>query len=92
MILWLVFILPYKTAPVQDVKTEWRAARVAAGLDDKVNPYSLRHTAARWMRREGVSEWDTATQLGHRRPGVTERYTAYDPAYLAAAGRPLAAS
>ena len=78
-----------KSAPVQDVKTAWRAARTAAGLDDKVNPYSLRHTAARWMRREGVSEWDTATQLGHRRPGVTERYTAYDPAYLKGAGEAL---
>lgn len=78
-----------KSAPVQDVKTAWRAARTAAKLDDKVNPYSLRHTAARWMRREGVSEWDTATQLGHRRPGVTERYTAYDPAYLKGAGEAL---
>jgi integrase len=78
-----------KSKPVHDVKSAWRTARAAADLDDKVNPYSLRHTAARWMRREGVSEWDTATQLGHRRPGVTERYTAYDPAYLKGAGEAL---
>jgi hypothetical protein len=34
------------------------------------------------MRMNGVSEWDTQTQLGHRRPGVTEFYTGYDPGYL----------
>lgn len=78
-----------KSAQVDSVRNAWRSARADAGFDERVNTYSLRHTAARWMRREGVSEWDTATQLGHRRPGVTERYTAYDPAYLKAAGEAL---
>jgi len=27
------------------------------------------------MRRHKVSEWDAQTQLGHKRPGVTETYT-----------------
>ncbi|TGT42799.1 hypothetical protein EN808_13030 [Mesorhizobium sp. M8A.F.Ca.ET.165.01.1.1] len=71
-----------KSAAVDSVKTAWRAARTEAKLDGRVQPYSLRHTAARWMRRHGVSEWDTSTQLGHRRPGTTETYTAFDPAYL----------
>jgi len=47
--------------------------------------YSLRHTGARWLRKQGVSEWDTQTQLGHRQQGSTETYTAYDPEYLEAA-------
>jgi integrase len=64
-------------------------ARDAAGLDARVTPYSLRHTAARWMRQQRVSEWDVATQLGHKRPGSTETYTAYDPDYLKDAAKAL---
>jgi len=33
------------------------------------------------MRKRGASEWDVQTQLGHRRPGPTETYTAFDPDY-----------
>lgn len=75
-------LVSHRGEEIDSVKTGWRKARDRAGLDKSVNPYSLRHTAARWMRMNGVSEWDTQTQLGHRRPGVTERYTAYDPEYL----------
>jgi hypothetical protein len=34
------------------------------------------------MRKNRVSEWDVETQLGHRRPGVTEVYAASHPDYL----------
>ena len=52
------------------------------GLDNSVRPYSLRHTAARWMRLHGVSADEVAQQLGHRKLGSTGVYTEYDPQYL----------
>jgi hypothetical protein len=41
------------------------------------------------MRKNKVSEWDVQTQLGHKRPGVTELSTAFDPAYLKDAAKAL---
>jgi integrase len=69
---------------VKSIRTAWRLARKRAGLDDKVQPYSLRHTCARWMRQQGVDAWQVATQLGHKLEGMstTEIYTAYSPEYL----------
>ena len=58
--------------------------RQAAGLDEDVNPYSIRHTIARWMRQNGVPAWEVAAQLGHKSRDyrTTELYAAFDPAYL----------
>jgi integrase len=52
------------------ITTAWRAAVRRSGLTGAVRPYSLRHTAARWMRQHGVSAEEVAPQLGHRRLGV----------------------
>lgn len=75
--------------PVKSVKKAWAGARTAAGLDNRCTPYSLRHTGAQWLRRSRVPEWDVQTQLGHRRPGTTEVYTAFHPDYLKDAGEAL---
>lgn len=74
---------------VGSIKTAWNAAVVRAGLDGRVHAYSLRHTAARWMRSKGVTMDDVALQLGHKRLGVTETYTAFSPDYLKAAADAL---
>ena len=83
------FLVVDKSRHVRSIKNSWKAARIAAGLDARVTPYSLRHTAARWMRSQKVSEWDVSTQLGHKRPGTTETYTAFDPGYLKGAAKAL---
>jgi len=70
---------------VADIKTAWRAAVRRSQLTGAVRPYSLRHTAARWMRLHGVSADEVAQQLGHRKLGITGVYTEYDPGYLKAA-------
>lgn len=77
-------LVMYKGKPVKSVKTSFRKLRVRAGLDDKVNPYSIRHTMAREMRKRGVDAWQVAAQLGHKLPGMrtTEIYTAFSPDYL----------
>lgn len=69
---------------VKSLRSAWRGARRRAGLDDRVNPYSLRHTMARWLRKEGVPAWEVSAQLGHKRPdlSITEIYAPHDPTYL----------
>lgn len=79
--LYLVGLKPTKT---EAVRTAWRGARSRANLDAKVNPYSLRHTMARWLRKNGVPAWEVSAQLGHKRSdlSITEIYAPYDPTYL----------
>jgi integrase len=83
------FLVVEKSRHVASIKRAWNVAREAAGLDERVTPYSLRHTAARWMRQQRASEWDVATQLGHKRPGTTETYIAFHPDYLKDAAKAL---
>jgi len=76
--------IEYRGKSVKAIRTAWRKARAAAGLDDQVQPYSLRHSVARWLRTAGVPAWQVATQLGHSvsQHSMTERYAPYDPSYL----------
>ena len=76
--------IAYKGSPVKSVRNAWRKARAAAELGDQVQPYSLRHTVARWLRMSGVPAWQVAAQLGHAtaQHSMTERYAPYDPSYL----------
>ena len=78
------YVINYLGRPVKNPKKTWKATRAKAGLDDQVNPYSLRHTMARHLRRTGVPAWETAAQLGHKTRGVstTEIYAPFDPSYL----------
>jgi len=77
-------VITYKGKPVKAVRTAWRRTRDTVELDKNVNPYSLRHTAARWMRKEGVPAWDVSAQLGHksREFSMTERYAPYSPDHM----------
>jgi len=80
-------LITYKGKPVKCVRTAWRNLRAKCGLDDEVQPYSLRHTMARHLRKSGVSAWETAAQLGHkpREYRTTEIYAPFAPDYLTAA-------
>jgi len=77
-------LITYQGKPVKNARNSWRAMRTKCKLDDRVQPYSIRHTMARWMRKEGVSAWDTAAQLGHksRDHRITELYAPLNPDYL----------
>ena len=79
------WLITHKGEHAESIKAAWKAAVNRAGLDKNVRPYSLRHTAARWMRLQGVSADEVAQQLGHRKLGTTGVYTEYDPQYLKAA-------
>lgn len=71
---------------VHSIKTGLKAARVKAGLSPRVNTYSVRHSAGRHLRRNGVRMDDISLWLGHQRTREgsesTEVYAPYSPEYL----------
>jgi integrase len=77
-------LITFRGQPIVKINKAWRGMREAARLEGDVNPYSLRHTVARWMRQHGVPAWEVAAQLGHKSRDyrTTELYAAFDPAYL----------
>ena len=84
---WEGPVVRFKGKAVSSVKTSWRKARARAGLGEECNPYSLRHSVAKWLRSESVPPWEVAALLGHKLPGysITEIYAAADPAHMKAA-------
>jgi integrase len=84
-------LITFRGRPVKKINKAWRGMREAAGLDEEVNPYSIRHTVARWMRQNGVPAWEVAAQLGHKSRDyrTTELYAAFDPSYLSNAVRAI---
>jgi len=80
-------VINFQGRSIKRIKTAWKATRAKAELDDQVNPYSLRHTMARHMRRSGVPAWEVSAQLGHktREASTTEIYAPFDPTYLSKA-------
>ncbi|SOR32538.1 Integrase family protein [Methylorubrum extorquens] len=77
------FVVSYRGRPVDRYYTALGEGRKRAGLDERVNLYSARHTVARWMRKERVPIEEISGQLGHRVRGfaITEIYAAYSPDY-----------
>jgi integrase len=77
-------LLQFHGKPVGKVDHIVRIARKRAGLSERVNSYSLRHTVARWLRSQGVDTAEIACQLGHKRFGhnMTLRYMPHAPDYL----------
>lgn len=76
------FLVSVDGRPVASIKTAWNASVRRGQLTGNVTGYSLRHTAARWMRMQGVPVDEVRQQLGHRVEGITGVYTGYDPRYL----------
>lgn len=78
------YLVTYRGKPVTTLRKSWVKLREEAGLDDQVQPYSLRHTMARRLRASGVPAWEVAAQLGHQQTGmsITEKYAASSPDYL----------
>lgn len=77
-------VIEFKGAPVKSIRTAWRTLRKTTEMDEAVQPYGLRHTMARWLRKSSVPAWEVAAQFGHKSPDVstTEIYAPFDPSYL----------
>ncbi len=86
-----VYLVGGSDEMLKSVRTTWLTMRKNAKLDDQVNPYSLRHTMARWLRKSGVPAWEVSAQLGHKRQdlSITEVYAPYDPGYLGEATKAI---
>ena len=80
-------LVQFRGKAVVKVNKTWRDARSAAGLDDAVVPYTIRHTIATELRARGVPELELAGLLGHAMPNfrTTGRYAKYAPNHLSAA-------
>lgn len=58
------YVIEYRGKPVGSIKTAINRAVVAAKLEGKITPHTLRHTAATWLMHRGVSIWTAAGFLG----------------------------
>jgi len=81
-------VCQWNSRPLASAKTMLRKLAKDAGVVG-VTPYSLRKSAATWMRREGVPVADVRGMLGHKLGGVTDVYARFDPAYMRAAAESL---
>lgn len=77
-------VISFRGKAIARIKTTWEKQR--DGLAEGANPYSLRHTVARWLRAKSVPVWEVAALLGHKMPShnVTEMYAAADPKHMEA--------
>ena len=78
----------YGRKPIKSIKTAWNSLCEDAGLDDRVNPYSIRHGMAREMRKRKVPKEQISIFLGHLpkdSDATTSIYAPYQPDYCSEA-------
>ena len=68
--------------PVQSVTVGFRSAVRRAGLEGKVTPHTLRHTAATWLMQKGVSIWEASGFLGKTQETLESVYGHHHPEHL----------
>ena len=68
--------------PVKSVKTAFKTAVALSGLEGKITPHTLRHTAATWLMQIGVSTWEAAGFLGMSEKTLRDVYGHHHPDYL----------
>lgn len=71
--------------PVVEVSNGFAKAVELAGLEGKVTPHTLRHTAATWQMQNGVPIWEAAGFLGMSEEVLRSTYGHHHPDYQKAA-------
>jgi len=74
---------------VLSVKTGFGTAVRLAGLQGKVSPHTLRHTAATWLMQMGVDMWEAAGFLGMSVEMLDRVYGHHHPNHLKKAARAI---
>ena len=69
---------------VGSVKTAWRAALAASGIEH-CRPHDLRHTCATWMMQAGANKWDAAGFLGMGLDMLERTYGHHHPDHMRSA-------
>jgi integrase len=78
----------YGRAPIKSINHAWKLLRKEAGLDERVQPYSIRHGMAREMRKRKVPKEQISLFMGHLPKGsdaTTSIYAPYEPDYCSEA-------
>lgn len=81
----------YQGKPVKRVKNGFANAVRLSGVDIKVTPHTMRHTAATWLMQAGVDEWEAAGYLGMSVEVLREVYGHHHPDYMAGAVKGITA-
>ena len=82
----------HRKKPIGSIPHMWRLTREAAGLDERVTPYSIRHGMARELRKRRVPTEQIKLFLGHLPSGsdaTTSIYAPYEPDFLGDAVRAI---
>ncbi|MDP2621449.1 MAG: tyrosine-type recombinase/integrase [Hyphomicrobiales bacterium] len=69
----------WRGKPVRSVKTGFGSAVDLAGLEGRVSPHTLRHTAATWLMQAGASLWEAAGFLGMSEKVLRDVYGHHHP-------------
>lgn len=83
------FVVEHGRERMLSAKVGFARAVELAGLGDDVVPYTMRHTAATWMKQRGVPSWDVAGYLGTSEAMVEKHYGHHAPDHLRAAAHSL---
>ena len=77
--------IEFRGGGIQNIVGAWRVLRRAAKLDERVMPYSIRHTMGREMRKRRVPTEEIGIFLGHRpddSTATTSIYAPFEPDYV----------
>jgi len=73
------YVVEYRGAPVQKIRTGFHAARTRAQLPDTYTPHTLRHTCTTWLMRAGVDIAEVSQLIGDRIETIQRRYWHHHP-------------
>ena len=76
------YFVEWNGKPVQSVKTAFKTALRLAGIQGRVTPHTLRHTAATWLMQNGVDKWEAAGFLGMSVEMLDRVYGHHHPDHL----------
>jgi len=76
------YVVEWDGRPVARVGTTFRRLVQNAGLDSKVIPHTLRHTAATWLMQAGTDPWQAAGFLGMSIRTLEKNYGHHHPDFF----------
>jgi integrase len=75
----IVSVVHYQGKPIRKLRRSWESVAIAAGAVHRDGPHIMRHTAATWLMRSGVSPYEAAGYLGMSPETLWETYGHHHP-------------
>lgn len=76
------YAVEWQGRPVRSIKVGWKRAVDLSGIQKKIVPHTLRHTAATWLMQQGVGLWEAAGYLGMSEQVLKDTYGHHHPDFL----------